>query len=235
MCSLLTTLDIGTMWHCALVSCIPSQPMGLFVFSCFFFFFFFGGGGGGWLFFFFFFLGGGGGGGGGWCVFFCVRAFLVLSVIMSFTFVCFITKSFLTLFTYTCFINKALCRATCVQSYQRQPRPAVDMRGPGIGCWFSNRYIPLYYTTGLYTTLQPTLLTSWLQLLPYKVQITTAKVCTVTAAIAFAYVWGSSCQIFHFRRWLGQQRTVLTKDESPHTGNTFTPWAVSLNHPNTEH
>ena len=28
--------------------------------------------------------------------------------------------------------------------------------------------------------------------------------------------------------WLDQLSTVLTKDESPHTGYTFTPWAVSF-------
>ena len=29
-------------------------------------------------------------------------------------------------------------------------------------------------------------------------------------------------------RWLGQLSTVLTKNESPHTGYTFTPWVVSF-------
>ena len=71
------------------------------------------------------------------------------------------------------------------------------MRGPGVGCWFSYRsncshwnfeaaVLPIYpniYTdqcepsviyhsftlTGRYTTMQPALLTSWLQLLSYKV------------------------------------------------------------------
>ena len=73
------------------------------------------------------------------------------------------------------------------------------MRGPG-GCWFSDRsncsqwsFNPNIYTdqwepiviyhsvtfTGPYTTMQPTLLTSWLQLLPYKVK--TTEVCTVAA------------------------------------------------------
>ena len=35
-----------------------------------------------------------------------------------------------------------LCQAQCVQSHQRQPMSAVAnnrMRGPGIGCWFSDR------------------------------------------------------------------------------------------------
>ena len=71
------------------------------------------------------------------------------------------------------------------------------MRGPGVGCWFSYRSncshwsfvaavlpinpniytdqwepIVIYHSitfTGRYTTMQPTLLTSWLQLLSYKV------------------------------------------------------------------
>ena len=42
-------------------------------------------------------------------------------------------------------------------------------------------------------------------------------------------------QIFHFSRWLGQLRIVLTKDESPHTGYTFTPWVVSFTPPSIEH
>ena len=35
--------------------------------------------------------------------------------------------------------------------------------------------------------------------------------------------WGRSNRIFHFSRWLCQLSTILTKDESPHTGYTFTP------------
>ena len=31
-----------------------------------------------------------------------------------------------------------------------------------------------------------------------------------------------------FSFWLGQLSSVLTKDESPHTGYTFTPWVVSF-------
>ena len=85
------------------------------------------------------------------------------------------------------------------------------MRRPGIGCWFSDRsncshwsfeaaVLPIYpniYTdqwvmyhsitftfAGPYTTMQPTLLTSWLQLLSYKVYTITAEVCTVAAAVA---------------------------------------------------
>ena len=47
--------------------------------------------------------------------------------------------------------------------------------------------------------------------------------------------WGRSSRIFHFSRWLGQLSTVLTKDESPHTGYTVTPWVVSLTPPSIAH
>ena len=43
--------------------------------------------------------------------------------------------------------------------------------------------------------------------------------------------WGGSSRIFHCSRWLGQLSTVLTKDESPHTGYIFTPWVVSFTPP----
>ena len=47
--------------------------------------------------------------------------------------------------------------------------------------------------------------------------------------------WRRSSRIFHFSHWLGQLSTVLTKDESPHTGYTFTPWVVSFTPPSIEH
>ena len=90
------------------------------------------------------------------------------------------------------------------------------MRGPGIGRWFSDRsncshrsfeaavlqIKPDIYTDHLdnlsscitlllywrYTIMRPTLLTSWLQLLVYKVQTITAEVCTVATAIPSASV-----------------------------------------------
>ena len=118
--------------------------------------------------------------------------------------VCFITKSFLTcsffqptpplstisrpLSNYMCSITPETAKVG--SSYNR-------VRGPGIGCWFSNRsncshwsfeaatlpINPNIYTdqwepmviyhcitfTGPCTTMQLTLLTSWLQLLSYKV------------------------------------------------------------------
>ena len=47
--------------------------------------------------------------------------------------------------------------------------------------------------------------------------------------------WGRSSWISHFSRWLGQLSTVLTKDESPHTGYTFTHWVVSFTPPSIEY
>ena len=109
-------------------------------------------------------------------------------------FICFITKSFLTysffspipaLSTISRPLSSFMCSiipetANFSNSYNR-------MQGPCIGCWFSYRSNcshwsltltftltsenPLLITTltGPYTTMQPTLLTSWLQLLSYKV------------------------------------------------------------------
>ena len=121
-------------------------------------------------------------------------------------FVCFISKSFLTysffpptpaLSTISRPLSSSMCSITpetanVCSSYNR-------MRGPGIGCWFSDRsncnhwsfeaavlpinpnvytdqweHIVMYHSitftfTGPYTTMQPTLLTSWLQLLSHKV------------------------------------------------------------------
>ena len=89
-----------------------------------------------------------------------------------------------------------LCQAPCVQSHQRQPMSAVAIIAcevqvsaadsqtipavvTGVSkplcCRLTTTFtltsVPLYYFyfTGPYTTMQPTLLTSWLQLLSYKV------------------------------------------------------------------
>ena len=143
------------------------------------------------------------------CIFACLQ-FLDIDTVL---FVCFITKSFLTysffpptpaLSTISRPLSSSMCSITpdtanVCSSYNR-------MRGPGIGCWFSDRSncshwsseaavlpinpniytdqwepIVMYHSitftfTGPYTTMQPTLLTYWLQLLPYKVQTITAEV-----------------------------------------------------------
>ena len=136
------------------------------------------------------------------------------------------------------------------------------MRGPGIGCWFSDRSncshwsfeaavlpinpniytdqwepIVMYHSitftfTGPYRTMQPTLLTSWLQLqgVDYHSWGLYSRRC-----YCIRVCWRRSSRIFHFSRWLGQLSTVLTMDESPHTGYTFTPWVVSFTPPSIEH
>ena len=138
-------------------------------------------------------------------------------------FVCFITKSFL---TYSFVLPTHTLSTVCspLSSYVCSITPETanvgssysHMRGPGVGCWFSNRsncshwsfeaavlpIKPNIYTdqwepivihhsitfTGRYTTTQPTLLTSWLQLLSYKVQTITHKH-TITLAMYFYIHW----------------------------------------------
>ena len=97
-------------------------------------------------------------------------------------------------------LNVGLCQATCVQSHQRQstsaaaiatcevqastayyqtvPTVATGVLKPlccrlNLTFTLTSENLSLYITlflTGRYTTMQPTLLTSWLQLLLYKVQ-----------------------------------------------------------------
>ena len=141
-------------------------------------------------------------------------------------YVCFITKSFLTysffsptpaLSTISRPLSSSMCSITpetanVCSSYNR-------MRGPGIGCWFSDRsncshwsfeaavlpinpniytdqwkplviYHSITFTfTGPYTTMQPTLLTSWLQLLSY-VHVSGLRIdhlCNMTMIISIAF------------------------------------------------
>ena len=134
------------------------------------------------------------------------------------------------------------------------------MRSPGIGCWFSDRsncshwcfeaaVLTLTFTLtsenlSLYTTLL-------LYLSLYNYAAHAAHILTPTTVVqgvdnhswglycrrcyCICTWWGRSSRIFHFSRWLGQLRTALTKDESPHTGYTFTPWVVSFTPPSIEH
>ena len=177
-------------------------------------------------------------------------------------FVCFITKSFL---TYSFFppipalstISRPLSRSMCSITPETANVGSSynHMRGPGIGCWFSDcsnsshwsltltltltsethRYIPLYY---FYWSL-------------YNYAVQAADILTPTTVVQGVHnhsrglychrcycihvCWGCSSRIFHFSLWLGQLSTVLTKDESPHTGYTFTPWVVSFTPPSIEH
>ena len=127
------------------------------------------------------------------------------------------------------------------------------MRGPGIDCWFSDRSNCSHWSL----TLTFTLTSENLSLIPlYYVLLVLIQLCsprclTPTTVIqgvdnhswglycrrcyCIRVCWGRSSRIFHFPSWLGQVSTVLTKDESPHTGYTFTPWVVSFTPPSIEH
>ena len=178
-------------------------------------------------------------------------------------FVCFITKSFLTysffpplpaLSTISRPLSSSMCSftpetANVGSSYNR-------MRGPGIGCWFSDRSncshwsltLTLTLTSeniSLYTTLL--LLLVLIQLYSPRCWHLDSNYCRTRCrqsqlmfvlsrrCYCIRVCWGRSSRIFHLSRWLGQLSTVLTKDESPHTGYTFTPWVVSFTPPSIEH
>ena len=187
-------------------------------------------------------------------------------------FVRFITKSFLTYSFYPptpalSAISRSLSSSMC--SITPETANVCSsynlMRGPGIGCWLSDRsncshcsfeaavlpinpniytdqwepifYIPLYYLY-FYRSL-------------YNYAAHSANILTPTTVVqgvdnhswglycrrcyCICVCWRRSSRIFHFSRWLGQLSTVLTKDESPHTGYTFTPWVVSFTPPSIEH
>ena len=172
-------------------------------------------------------------------------------------FVCFISKSFLiysffqpmpALSTISRPLLSSMCSITpetanVCNSYNR-------MRVPGIGCWFSHRSNwvskPLCCRLTLIFTLTSenlslcTTLLLWL----YSHIAHAADILTPTTVVqgvdnhswglycrrcyCIRVCWRRSCRISHFSRCLGQLITVLTKDESPHTGYTFTPWVVSF-------
>ena len=184
-------------------------------------------------------------------------------------FVCFITKSFLTfvfpstpalstisrpLSSYMCLITPETAKVGSSYSH---------MRGPGIGCWFSDRsncshrsfeaavlpIKPNIYTDQWETIIKYTTLLFYWSLYNYAAHA--ADILTPTTVVqgvnnhswglycrrcyCICVCWGRSSRIFHFSRWLGQLRTVLTKDESPHTSYTFTPWVGSFTPPSIEH
>ena len=133
---------------------------------------------------------------------------------------------------------------------------------PGLGCWFLDHsncshwsfeaamlpIKPNIYTDQWEPSLYTTLLFYWSL---YNYAAHAAGVLTPFTVVqgvdnhswglycrrcyCICVCWGRPCRIFHFSRWLGQLRTVLTKDESPHTGYTFTPWVVSFTPPSIEH
>ena len=87
--------------------------------------------------------------------------------------------------------------------------------------------------TGPYTTMQPMLLLTPTTVVQGVDNHSWGLYCRRCYGIHVC--WGRFSLIFHFSRWLGQLSTVLTKDESPHTGYTFTPWVVFFTPPSIEH
>ena len=170
-------------------------------------------------------------------------------------FVCFITKSFLTswffppipaLSTISRPLSSSMCSITpetanVGSSYNR-------MRGPSIGCWFSDRSNCSHWSLTLTFTLTDENLSLYTTLLLVLALIhLDSNYCRTRCSrqsqprfelsplLLHPRLLGRSSRIFHFSRWLGQLSTVLTKDESPHTGYTFTPWVVSFTPPRIEH
>ena len=110
------------------------------------------------------------------------------------------------------------------------------MRGPGIGCWFSDCSNSSYWSLTLTLTCENLSLYTTLLLLLVLCSPRCWHPTTVVQGVnnhnwgldcrrcyCIRVCWGRPRRIFHFSCWLGQLSTVLTKDESPHTGYTFTP------------
>ena len=158
-----------------------------------------------------------------------------------------------------------LCQATCVQSHQRQSRSAVAIAtcevqvsaadsqtvstvATGVLKPLCCRLTLAFTLTSENLSLYTTLLFYWSV---YNYAAHAADILTPTTVVqgednhscglyccrcyCICVCWGRSSRIFHFSRWLGELRTVLTKEESPHTGYTFPPWVVSFTPPSIEH
>ena len=142
------------------------------------------------------------------------------------------------------------CQSKCVQSHQRHPRSTIVMATcevqiqvsaadyqtpPTVGIRVSKlMWCPLTLTftlTSANLSLNITLLLYWL--LHNAADILTPT--TVAQGVdnhswglycrhccCICICWGCCNRIFHWSCWLGQLSTVLTKDESPHAGYTFT-------------
>ena len=138
-----------------------------------------------------------------------------------------------------------LCQAICVQSHQGQTIPTVanEVSKPlccrlNLTLTMTSEYLSLYIIVLLYWSL-------------YNYAAHAADILTPTSVVqgvdnhslglyyrccyCLCVCWGRSSRIVHFSRWLCQFSTVLTKDESPHTGYTFTPWVVYLSPHSIEH
>ena len=127
----------------------------------------------------------------------------ILSLNKKDLFVCFITKSFLTysLFfppspassTISMHLSSSMCSIT--PETANVGSNCNRMRGPVIGCWFTDRSNCSLWSLTLAFTLTnenlsyiPRYYFYWSLLLSHKVEAITAEVCTVAAAIASASV-----------------------------------------------
>ena len=120
-------------------------------------------------------------------------------------------------------VSKPLCCRLTLTFYTDQWEPIV-------------RYHSITFTfTGPYTTLQPTLLTSLTPTTVVQGVDNHRWGLYCRRCYCIHVCWRCSSRIVHFSRWLDQLSTVLTNDESPHTGYTFTPWVVSFTPPSIEH
>ena len=134
-----------------------------------------------------------------------------------------------------------MCSVT--QETAKVGRSYSHMWGRGIGCWFSDRSNCSQWSfEAVVLPINPNIYTDQWEL-----------ILTPTTVVqgVHNHSWGLYCRrcycfcvcsecssrIFHSSRWLGQLyiSTVLTMDESPHTGYTFTPWVVSFAPPSIEH
>ena len=165
--------------------------------------------------------------------------------------VCFITMSFLTysFFSPTPALS-TISRPLSSSMWSITPETANvgsgynRMRGPGIGCWFSDRSNCSHWSLTLTFTLTSEHLSLYTTLLLLLVFIQLSWLPTTVVQGVDNHSWGLYCRrcycirvcwgcsswIFHFSRWLGQLSTVLTKDESPHTQVTPLPpgWCLLL-------
>ena len=167
-------------------------------------------------------------------------------------FVCFITKSFLpysffpptpALSTIPRPMSSSMCSITPETASVGSSYNHIWV--PGISCWFSDRSNCSHWSFTLTFTLTSENLSLYTTLL---LLLLLADILTPTTVVQGAdnhswglysrrcycirVCWGRSSRIFHFLRWLGQLSTVLTKNETAHTGYT---WVVSFTPPSIQH
>ena len=176
-------------------------------------------------------------------------------------FVCSITESFLTSFCATTSalstIYKPLPSSTCSITPETANVGSIlnRIRGPGIGCWFSDRSNCSHWSLTLTFTLTSENLSLYTTLLVYwslyNYAAHAAVILTRTTIVQGEnnHSWGLYCRrcysirvcrgrssrIFHVSRWLGRPSTVITK-MTVHTQVTPLPpgWCLLLP-PSIEH